>query len=62
MEVSGIEQAGITGYQVAVVQEMRELLQLQGELVVKLIGSSKVPGPSDIMRLPGLGESVDFHI
>jgi hypothetical protein len=42
-------------------QEIKKLLELQGEMVVKLIESSRVPGPGDMSVASGLGTVIDIH-
>jgi len=62
MEIAGIGQASDAANAVAVLMEVKKLMELQGELIVKLIESAKVPGPSDRTSVPGLGGRIDFHV
>ena len=62
METSGVGQTGETDATALIVRQMRKLLELQGELVVNLIDSAKVPGPQDTSKAHGLGGRVDFHV
>jgi len=62
VEIGGLGQATEMLRSMAVLNEYRKLLQLQAELVVKLIESARVPGPSDALNLPGLGARIDVHI
>lgn len=62
MASSGIE-AAVSGVSQAVLisEQLKNLVELQGELIVELINSSKVPGPSDISTAPGMGVRLDIH-
>ena len=44
-----------------VTKQIKNLMELQGEMVVKLIQSSNVPGPSDLLETPGMGGRLDIH-
>jgi len=62
MQIAGIEQSSEQTYNNAVVRELRKLLELQGDLMVELIDSARVPGPSDGTSVPGKGFHVDIHV
>ncbi len=62
MELTGIEQGASLERTIAVINQFKKLMQLQGELVVQLIDSAKVPGPQDTSKIRGLGARVDLHI
>jgi hypothetical protein len=62
MELSGIEAAASAiNREIIIARQVRDLIELQGEMVVKLINSSKVPGPSDFSDTPELGGRLDIH-
>jgi hypothetical protein len=61
METAAIGQAGETD-RTAMVSEVKKLLELQGELIVELIDSARVPGPSDTSSVMGMGSRIDIHI
>lgn len=62
MEVSGIDAvtSGVTR-SLLIVKQLKNLMELQGELVVDLIDSSRVPGPDDLSNGNGLGGRLDIH-
>lgn len=62
MEIAGAVQATNISYSTAVLRECRKLLQLQGELVVQLIESARVPAPRDGFQSAGLGEIIDIRV
>lgn len=62
MEIIGAAQAAEVIYSIAVLNEYRKLLQLQGELVVELIESARVPAPSDGFGGYGLGATIDIRV
>jgi hypothetical protein len=62
MRVSGIEQAAQTLEIAQAQNELKSLMELQGELIVKLIESSKIPGPTDRTTDSEMGKKFDFHI
>ena len=62
MALEGIEAASTAVTQAALVtKQVKNLIELQGEMVVKLIQSSNVPGPSDLLETPGMGGRLDIH-
>lgn len=62
METAGIGLPADAEQSMILVQQLKRLLELQGELVVKLIESSGVPGPSDTSVVPGMGAGIDVHV
>ena len=62
MAIAGISQGSEADQTANIASEVKKLLQLQGELVVKLIESAQVPGPGDRSSVPGLGIRLDVHI
>lgn len=63
MEVSGID--AVTSGMVRsllIVRQLKDLMELQGELVVDLINSSRVPGPVDLSNGNGTGGRLDIHV
>jgi hypothetical protein len=62
MEIVGIGQGSGAEQTGNIATEVKKLLQLQGELVVKLIESAQVPNPGDKSSVPGLGTRLDVHI
>jgi len=62
METAAIGQVGETDRTAMVASEAKKLLELQGELIVELIDSARVPGPSDTSSVPGMGIRIDLHI
>ena len=62
MELAGI---GLTAESTQVVhlyRQLKSLMELQGELVVQLLASAKVPGPADKSVSYGLGTRIDIHV
>jgi len=62
METAAIGQMGEVDRTALVAREVRKLLELQGELIVELIESARVPGPSDTSSVQGMGSRIDIHI
>ncbi len=62
MEIVGMGQGSEVEQTGNIASEVKNLLQLQGELVVKLIESAQVPAPGDRSTVPGLGIRLDVHI
>jgi hypothetical protein len=62
MAIAGIGQGADANPAANVATEVKKLLELQGQLVVKLIESAQVPGPQDQSSIPGLGMRIDLHI
>lgn len=62
METAGIPQSNRLIQTVSVLSEYKKLMELQKEMVVKLIESASVPLPSNNIRLPGLGNRIDILI
>lgn len=62
MTITGIE-AATQGIEKAVLitSQHKKMMELQGEMIVELINSSKVPGPSDLLEIPGMGGRLDIH-
>jgi len=62
MELAGIEKSAELSQVVNLYRQLRSLLELQGELVVQLLKSAKVPGPADKSVSYGLGSRIDIHV
>ncbi len=62
IEHMGLAQTSELTRTVAVISAYKKLMQLQGELVVKLIESAAVMKPSDTLQTPGLGGRIDIHV
>ena len=61
MELAGIGQTAESTQVVHIYQQLKSLLELQGDLVVQLLASAKVPGPADKSISYGLGTRIDIH-
>jgi hypothetical protein len=62
MDTSGVQGTTDIQYQVAVVSQYKKLLELKGAMIVKLIESAHVPGPSENISLPGIGAGIDIRV
>ena len=62
MELAGIGQTAESTQVVYLYRQLKSLLELQGELVVQLLASAKVPGPADKSESYGLGSRIDIHV
>lgn len=62
METMGIPQSTQLIQTVSVLSEHKKLMELQKEMVVKLIESASVPPPSNNIRHHGLGNRIDILI
>lgn len=62
METAAIGHVGEMDRTAMVVSEVKNFLELQGQLIVELIDSARVPGPSDTSSVPGMGIRIDLHI
>ena len=62
MEIAGIEQSAESSETAHLFKKAKNLLELQGEMVVQLLESAKVPSPADISVIRGLGARIDIHV
>lgn len=62
MEISGIGQSPDIDSSAGAVSDVKKLLELQGQMILKLIESAQVPGPQDQATVSGLGTRIDLHI
>jgi len=62
MGLDGIGQSGESTQTGNIFQQVKNLLELQGELIVELLESAKVPGPADTSVSRSLGTRIDIHV
>jgi len=62
MEISGIGQSPDIDSSAGAASDVKKLMELQGQMILKLIESARVPGPQDQATVSGLGTRIDLHI
>jgi hypothetical protein len=54
MEINGLQSAGELQRTAIMVNQVRKLMELQGEMVAKLLESARLPGPSETSARTGI--------
>ena len=62
MEIAGSEQSAGAAQTASLLKQVKNLMELQGELIVELIKSSQVPDPVDTSATRGMGARIDIHV
>ena len=62
MDVTGIGQSGLCIETASAQDDIKKLLELQGELIGELLESARIPGPADRSNVSGMGNLIDIHI